>query len=593
MPSFLRDVLRVGIVVAALLATPPALAAPGDPDPTFDGDGALLDDLGSHATGGDVVVQPDGKIVVAGGHGAGASIFTLVRYEEDGSRDTSFGTNGVAMADFGSGGSEFAVALRLTAGGAIVAAGMADDRIALARFDTVGVLDASFGAGGMTTTDVPDGTGERTFDLVELPDGRIVVGGFVAVDSQPPLKGLLVGYGSDGTLDPAFGTDGVTISNDTAFVFALAVVKNRINAAAASNGRFALARFTLAGAPNGITRIEDRTGSARAIAIDPRGRAVVAGGTYDEGSGIGMTTLARFTSSGALDPSFGIGGIASADLSQGSSDDGADALVLQPDGAMIVAGTAWNNPPHGPPSWRIGRFGTDGVLDGSFGSGGIVAGGVGQPEGVALQPDGKLIVAGTRYEEYPSLAGTLEVRRLEAVPTACDPAPRTGCVAPVAPGASSLAYQRLPGKTPQLKWKWKKGGAIASGALGDPTVDGPYALCGYDDTTDALLFDAHVAAGGTCRGKPCWRPTGATAWQYKDADGTRFAIAKLAFKEGGAGTSQASVQGKQSNLPTVPLPLSVPARIQLQAPTGACVEATFGADGASANTSTRFVGKSD
>ncbi|MFE6619022.1 calcium-binding protein [Streptomyces sp. NPDC057740] len=140
----------------------------GSPDTTFSGDGELTTDLGGYNTADSVVVQSTGRIVV-GGYSAGR--FALVRYNLDGSRDTGFGTGGVASTDFGgtAGVDDLAIQSddRIIAGGS----GQPGDFL-LARFNADGTLDTGFGTDGRTTTDF--GSGDRLTALALQSDGRLV-----------------------------------------------------------------------------------------------------------------------------------------------------------------------------------------------------------------------------------------------------------------------------------------------------------------------------------------------------------------------------------------------------------------------------------
>jgi uncharacterized delta-60 repeat protein len=112
------------------------------------------------------------------------------------------------------------------------------------------------------------------------------------------------------------------------------------------------------------------------VALQPDGKIVVAGSSD-------AMTLARYETDGSLDRNFGSGGIAKA---PGLS---ADSVALEPDGWIIAAGGSGS-------SLAVGRFLSDGRLDPSFGSGGAMtahAGGLGGASDVAVQADGRIVVA--------------------------------------------------------------------------------------------------------------------------------------------------------------------------------------------------------
>jgi hypothetical protein len=167
----------------------------------------------------------------------------------------------------------------------------------------------------------------------------------------------------------------------------------------------------------------------------------------------------------------------------------------------------------------------------------------------------------------------------------CAPMPRGDCGASGTHG-SSLKISHRAGKTPSLQWSWKKGTA-ASADFGDPTASGSYALCLYDGT-DALVGTAQIEGGGLCAGKPCWKTTGTSGWQYRNKRGTVFGIDQAKLKTG-AGKASLALKGKHANLPVVTLPMALPVRAQLQTSAGSCFDATYPAT--SRNDATDFAAK--
>ena len=208
--------------------------------------------------GSDVVIQPDGKIVVAG-DSPGPQMngdFAVARFNSDGSLDTSFGIGGVATADVSAEGDQaFAVALQ--SNGKIVAAGRAFNfnngtfvDFALARFNGDGSLDAGFGNGGKVTTHFGFRDNEQALDVAIQPDGKIIAAGTVVATFS---DFALARYNIDGSLDAGFGNGGkVTtdffIDDDVANGLALQSDGRIVAAGFAANPStfsfdFALARF--------------------------------------------------------------------------------------------------------------------------------------------------------------------------------------------------------------------------------------------------------------------------------------------------------------------------------------------------------------
>ena len=178
--------LLVGLLL--LLGATFTFAAPGDLDTGFGSGGKVNTPFGSSTDSASAVaIQSDGKIVVAGSSFNGANFdFALARYNTDGSLDASFGTNGKVTTDF-SNRDDNAYAVAVQSNGKIVAVGRGSNGsnydFALARYNTDGMLDASFGTGGKVMT--PIGSGDDIARAVAVQsDGRIVAAGRSAGSSK-------------------------------------------------------------------------------------------------------------------------------------------------------------------------------------------------------------------------------------------------------------------------------------------------------------------------------------------------------------------------------------------------------------------------
>ena len=191
----------------------------GGLDTSFGRGGKVTTAIGlGDSAGYEVVRQPDGKLVVAGETDGGllpngfrATDFALVRYNRDGSLDTSFGRGGKVTTVIGRSGS-FAGALILQLDGRLVAAGSSTSNglrydFALVRYKRDGSLDTSFGRGGKVTTAIGSG-GSSASALVLQPDGKLVAAG--QSSSASPTSGVfaLARYNTNGTLDTSFGHSG-------------------------------------------------------------------------------------------------------------------------------------------------------------------------------------------------------------------------------------------------------------------------------------------------------------------------------------------------------------------------------------------------
>jgi len=148
----------------------------GSLDTTFHGDGKVTTDVGS--TGFEsaeaIVLQPDGKIVVAGKPN---NDFALARYSADGSLDASFDGDGTVLTGFSPGSDDAAFSLVLQADNKLVAAGSSDSDFALARYTTDGALDATFDGDGKVVTDIAAGSQDVAYSLALQSDGKLVAAG--------------------------------------------------------------------------------------------------------------------------------------------------------------------------------------------------------------------------------------------------------------------------------------------------------------------------------------------------------------------------------------------------------------------------------
>jgi uncharacterized delta-60 repeat protein len=313
--------------------------ANGDLDSTFGTGGKILADFSSRGEAG--VLQPDGKIVVAGqmtGPDATGD-FGLVRYEANGSPDASFDGDGKVATDFAS-GFDWAFAVALQSDGKIVVAGSSRSvvpgarryDVAIARYNRDGSLDSSFDGDGRVVTAIAPELDAFATDLALQADGRIVVGGYTMVRPMGTQTPLLMRYTAAGALDGSFDGDGVLLTRNAGSGIAL----QRDGKILTTTG-FGAARFNSNGSVDtgfgsgGVASAQfSRPAYAAAIAVQPDGK-IVAGGS------VGYSfALARFRPNGALDTSFGSGGTVETDL--GPGDDAGWDVGVAPDGKVVLAG---------------------------------------------------------------------------------------------------------------------------------------------------------------------------------------------------------------------------------------------------------------
>ena len=324
---------RLSIVAIAicLVFAGAAVAAAGGLDNSFSGDGkAVTDFTPRHDWASAIVVQSDGKVVVAGesGYGRGAR-FGVARYRTNGTLDASFGGDGKVTTNLTT-GIDFAYDMALQADGKIVVTGeagylMQNPRVGVVRYNPDGTLDATFGGGdGKVLTDVTRREDWGDGVAVE-PDGKIVVGGGCGYTSD---KGTVcaIRYNPDGSLDPAFGVGGqkridVTPVRDWANSVTLQADGKIVLAGESGfgtrNPKFVVVRLDSEGAPDqtfsgdgvrtvDVTRYHD---SALAVQIQADGKIVAAGGAGWTRVRPGRFAAVRLNTDGSLDPAFSGDGI--------------------------------------------------------------------------------------------------------------------------------------------------------------------------------------------------------------------------------------------------------------------------------------------
>ena len=328
----------------------------GGLDTGFGSGGTVSTDFGGNDAGMAVTVQADGKIVVAGDSfdGNNRSNFVLARYDSDGNLDTAFGTDGKVNTDFGL--SDYVSAVVVQADGKIVVAGSSlhDNNVgdfALARYYSDGILDTGFGSVGLVTTDFG---GKDDDNAVALQaDGRIVLVGTTR-DSDYKSNLALARYNSDGSLDTDFGI-GCKVTtdlggNEYGYAAALQADGKIVVAGAFEDSDyksdFVVARYNSAGSLDtsfgiGGRVMTDLGGNdyVSAVTLQPDGQIVAAGASFDA-SYTGNFVLARYGSDGSLDTGFGTGGTVNIDFGH---DEYADGAVLQPDGKIVVVGISSGN----------------------------------------------------------------------------------------------------------------------------------------------------------------------------------------------------------------------------------------------------------
>ncbi len=328
----------------------------GTLDNSFSSDGIIQSEPSLISiTLNDAIIDVNGKILVLGNGGSGS--WKLFRYNNDGSLDTSFDNDGILeifppSSVVVSGGTPLSLALN--ANGKIVIAGNVlnlndngnQDTIIL-QLNTDGSFDNTFGTGGFSTMDF-SGSYDYANDVAIQADGKIVVVGQGATG-----KVQIVRYNSNGTLDASFGANGkLAVENG---IFA-----NGANVAIQADGKIVIGGQGSIGdySKLGIIRLNidgtldstfdgdgkvtislgaqyDYVENSHTMALQADGKILLAGRSDLDYS---KMYIVRLLSNGSADTGFGITGISSISFNEGLHQPA--ALALQPDGSIILAGTA-------------------------------------------------------------------------------------------------------------------------------------------------------------------------------------------------------------------------------------------------------------
>ena len=426
--AYLPD-FKVGFGIARLNAD-------GSADMTFNGLGSRVVAIGTEgAVARALALQADGKIVAAGYSLAASSSqasFALLRLMADGTHDATFGSGGVALTSFpvpGSGGSAayyaqlWSVAIqadgKIAAGGTVVGIASPGHRTpVVARYTAAGVLDTAFNGSGFAITPFNEPidyryTAGHAMAIAAQSDGRLVVA--ASHGQAGGTDCAFARYLAGGTLDTSFNGTGTRTEALAGYcqLPAVAVQPDGKLVSGGLGGRkeLVLFRHLSTGVPDsgfgegGRVRSEVafQPDVANAVGLQPDGRIVTLGGYPGLGTAQYET---RHTTGGVLDPSFGTGGVAGQARSPSML---ANAMAIDAAGRIFTAGSYYTpcagHTCIGPTTLLVGRLTPDGALDSSFGSGGWATSASGLQgnsiaRAIALQPDGKIVAAGTTDDSF-------------------------------------------------------------------------------------------------------------------------------------------------------------------------------------------------
>jgi uncharacterized delta-60 repeat protein len=406
----------------------------GSLDTSFAGGGVTIDFGSFGAVAYSVTVQSDGKIVLAGhaAQSANGRDFAVARLNDNGTLDVNFDGDGKQTIDFGS-SEESSTGVVVQSDGKIVVVGtsgqpLTGNDFAVARLNGVGSLDSSFDGNGRLLIDITRTSDDLTSGsqpAAVQADGKIVVAGsFLNYPTGSDFA--VIRYQDDGTLDSAFGANGrvaidfAGLSTDVALDYGSGdygssvavqgdgkiVVAGRSQIEDFNSGAdyfvFAVARLNGDGSldvsfgSGGKQIIEFGTSydNAVAVVVQSDGKIVLAGQSFQDGTGNDFA-LARLNSNGSLDSFFDFDGKKTIDF--GSSNDQGTSLAVQANGQIVVAGLSYQGP--GGEDFAVARLNITGGLDTSFDGDGKKTIDFGSSldsgNGVAVQADGKIVVAGT------------------------------------------------------------------------------------------------------------------------------------------------------------------------------------------------------
>lgn len=337
----------------------------GTPDSSFGSYGRYYGAPGSMFH--DVVIQPDGKIVAVGNIMDPTQKFLVTRLLADGTTDGAFGSGGIVISNFGS-GSCGATAVGMTVSGKIIVAGTYGAKAAFLRLHVDGSLDNTFGSLGKFAA--VDGD---IRDIEVATDGRI----FAAGNYYPGTEFLVMCVAASGDmLDPSFNSIGL-VHTPVGSTWSLC---------------------------NAVKLLADGS--------------ILAGGSGYFGTEGSNFAIVKYTSTGMLDASFGIAGIAQLDFN--GNDDRLWDMRITADGKILVAGGASGSP--GNEDIGVARFSMSGILDNTFGLLGKVRaslrGGSDKCLGMDLQADGKIVLAGATFNTATTTYDDAFISRMLAEPTA-------------------------------------------------------------------------------------------------------------------------------------------------------------------------------
>ena len=418
--------IRYFILVLVLFVSNVSFSQFGTLDNTFGTGGKVITTFeGFDASVQSVLVQPDKKIVAGGNATKGAkSRFCLARYNSDGNLDETFGSLGFVVADYPEQMVLSAVVLqtdgKIIAGGNLYDPTFSISHFVLLRFDSNGVLDTTFGTDGRVVTNFSDKL-DRMTSLIVQNDGKIIASGSTSDDINFS-DFALARYNSDGSVDLSFGNNGRTISSIRTWDFGYAITlqddnkiivsgatSNEFNPDFGFNYDFAALKYdkygvldSTFGSGGSITiGVPEANEKALCVKVAPDGKINIAGEHHILKYSI---MLVQILNNGDLDTSFGINGVVITDL----SNQFLESVAMQPDGKILA--TEYNSTGGCcGAEIKLIRLLTNGNFDATFGTDGIVTTDFSnensQANSIVIQEDGKIVIGGISGNQIQSNYG--------------------------------------------------------------------------------------------------------------------------------------------------------------------------------------------
>jgi uncharacterized delta-60 repeat protein len=416
-----RTLHRASLLIFSILviASQQATAQAGKLDPTFGNGGIVTTDFGDQrqssnvATANAVTIQPDGKIVVCGGvpNSNGFPVAAVVRYHTNGSLDKSFGTSGIvttpSIEDL-----PF-TAITLQPDGKILATAGGFTAFVV-RYTADGVLDSTFGTGGIVTLSFINGP--STSGVLVQPDGKILVAD----------RGLFR-FLSDGQFDTSFGNGGTARTAGYPATGLALLPNGKILVASSFSGTSGfISQYDSNGSLDTTFGIDGQLaspGTAAGLVLLGTGDFLAAGSLTNNSiqpyPGIVASGFAvsRYLSAGITDASFGTNGGTVTSIPNFPIV-ATSGLAVQSSGDIVLLGTANQNPK---PVFALARYTSTGQLDPAFGTKGTVVTAFGgsvqipsvSANGLTIQEDGKIVAVGSYsvFVPYHGFDNALKVVR--------------------------------------------------------------------------------------------------------------------------------------------------------------------------------------